>query len=80
MTKFGLLKGVDKATLWEMYAAMTGDASAARTSAEVQMDGRMRLYLESDKDPELEVDMRGLSQKPTLFTEFWERGGEGAPF
>jgi hypothetical protein len=53
MTKFGLVKGVDKVTLRATYAAMTGDASAARISAEAQMDGRMRLYLESDGDPEL---------------------------
>ena len=59
--------------LGEFYRAATGDQSASLTTAEEELDERLRKFLEME-DPDLIVDLRELNKgHSNKFAVFWEK-------
>ena len=61
------------ASLREFYRAATGDQSASLTTAENELDERLREALEME-DPDLIVDLRTQNKdQGNKFAVFWEK-------
>jgi hypothetical protein len=71
--KFGKLKDLTPVVKREMYRTLNGDASAAETSQQADIDQRMRDFLDID-DTDVIADLRKNNGNPnaTRFDVFWQ--------
>ena len=74
ISKFGRLSHkTSLANLREFYRVVTGDQTASLTTAEEEIDARLREALEM-KDPDLILDLRGQNKGHSdKFAVFWEK-------
>ena len=74
ISKFGRLSHkTSLANLREFYRVATGDQTASLTTAEEEIDARLREALEM-KDPDLILDLRGQNKGHSdKFAVFWEK-------